>query len=241
MKRIVTPALKLASTTMICLGTAAAHAETVDSRPAMSDAYSVENARTAMDEVKQRWELAQTDMQTRMATFKGDLADFVRTDPVLQNVTWPYETCTDLQSIVPPPSEGWGIRSDAPFTTNPIEDERAHISLVTYDAALTPADEEFFSTERSVAIHFSTDPANLTYWELTYADPTIREISYEAGPYGYPIRKMDKSVVLGDVAISITATDTADRDHYLAEMIRCAIDGGFLAPGVDPEILTETR
>lgn len=238
MKHVLTTVILNVAATL-CTSATGALADMPNTQPVMSQAYTVENAQAAMDDVKRRWDIAQAEQQNRLAAFEGNFEDFVRTDPILQNVTWPYDACTDLITLIPPPSRGWGVRSLAPFTTNPVADEHAQFSLVTYDMNLPSSDEDFFKSERSVFFNLSADPSHLMLWDMVYSNPDMRDMTYEPGPYGYPVRKMDGAVMLGNVAVTISATHPEDQAHYLAKMIRCAIDGGLLANGVDPTILTE--
>ena len=89
------------------------YAEAQETRPIFSESYSVADAMAAYSEIDRRWDEAQAEQQSRFAAFEGDHADFVRSDPILQDVEWPYEECTSVVSLIPPPMPGWGISSDA--------------------------------------------------------------------------------------------------------------------------------
>ncbi|MDO6591217.1 hypothetical protein DS901_17240 [Loktanella sp. D2R18] len=214
-------------------------AQDVLAQPLMSEPYAAENAQTAMDEIKLRWDAAQQEQQDRFAAFSGDYNDFVRSDPILQNVTWPYEACTDLISLIPPPLDGWGVRSDAPFTQNPIEDKRAEFGLVTFDADVPTNDPAFFGSEDSVSISLSASVDNVVLWNMMYGEPTMRESMYVPGPYNYPVSNMDGSVLFGDVLVRISATDETNAQLYLETMIGCAIAGGMIAEGIDVTTLRD--
>ncbi len=209
-------------------------------RPVMSAPYEVASARVAMGEIKTRWDAAQIEQQNRFAVFEGDFQDFVRSDPIMQDVTWPYDTCTDLISLIPPPNDGWGLRSDASFTQNPVDDVRAQVGLVTYDLDLSSDHPDFYGTERSVFITLSAAPENRTFWEMAMNEPALRAASFKPGPYNYPIGLHDGGVLLGDVFVRVSGTDEADSLRYLEQMIGCAIQSNMIADGVDPSTLRET-
>jgi hypothetical protein len=215
-------------------------ADDITMQPLMSEPYTAENAQTALDAVKLRWDAAQQEQQNRFAAFDGEVSDFVRSDPVLQNVTWPYENCTDLISLIPPPLDGWGLRSAAPFTKNPVEAERAEFSLVTYDPTIPTNDPAFYGSEESVYIAFSASPDSLELWKMMYNEPSLREQMFVPGPYNYPVSGMDGGVQLGEVSIKISGTDEDAANMYLEVIIGCAIAGGMIAEGIDPTTLSLT-
>lgn len=226
-----------------CMTTLIAHeasAEPKDLRSVMSAPFTVDNAQAAYDEVRSRWVAAQKEQQARYSAFKGKLEDFVRSDPILQAVSWPYGACSDMMSLIPPPLDGWGLRSEAPFTKNPVAGERAEVSMVTYDQNLTVDDPDFFGSERSVQITVGISPDSKAFWDMAISQPAMRAAMLESGPYNYPIMIMGGGVVLGDVLVSVTANEEADKLAYLKKMIGCAIQNGMIATGVDPATLSET-
>ena len=233
----------LKTSVLACLVTMAAStvsADARDPRPVMSAPYTVANARAAYDEVRSRWVAAQQEQQARYSAFDGELEDFVRSDPILQAVSWPYGACSDMLGLIPPPMDGWGLRSDAPFTTNPVEEERAAVWIVTYDQDLTSDDDDFFASERSVHIRVGVSADSKAFWEMALSQAAMRDAMFEPGPYNYPVTIAGADVLLGDVLVSVSSTDETAKLAYLEKIIGCAIESGMIAEGVDPATLTET-
>lgn len=216
-----------------------AGAEDMSNRPTMSEAYEMPNALEAFKEVKIRWDAAQIKMQNRFAKHKGSIDDFKRTDPVLQQVSWRYGACTDLVSLIPPPMSDWGIRSEAPFKEVPLSEERAQVSLVYFDPNKDPSDSDFFKTEESVFITLTASPDSIKLLELSLAEPIMREAQFKPGPYNYPVLRYGNGTLLGNYVVDVTGTSEINDARYLEEMIRCAIDGGLIAKGIDPDSLTD--
>jgi hypothetical protein len=205
----------------------------------MSAPYTVDDARVAYDEVRSRWVAAQQEQQARYSAFDGELKDFVRSDPILQAVSWPYGTCADMLGLIPPPMDGWGLRSEAPFTTNPVEDSRAEVWMVTYGQSLTSDDDDFFASERSVHIRVGISPDSKAFWDMALSQAGMRDAMFEPGPYSYPVTIAGADVLLGDVLVSVSSTDVTAKLSYLERIIGCAIESGMIAEGVDPAELTE--
>lgn len=230
-------ACSLAVMTAACASAVTAQAQ--EPRPVMSTPYIADNANAAYGEIRSRWLIAQAEQQVRYSAFEGTLEEFVRSDPVLQAVSWPYGACIDMLSLIPPPLEGWGLRSEAPFTKNPVEDIRAEVSMVTYDQNLTSDDPDFYASERSVYITVGVSPDSKAFWDMALSQPALRDAMLEPGPYNYPVTIMGGGVLLGDVLVSINATDEADRLAYLEKMIGCAINNDMIAQGIDRATLKE--
>ena len=81
-------------------------------------------------------------------------------------------------------------------------------------------------------------------WVQQYASPQMAQEAYRPGPYGYPIHKFRPSVVLGKFFVLVegdgrdAAQNEVDVEMFYEKIIGCGIDGGLVAPGVDPEKLT---
>lgn len=204
----------------------AAHAQ--DTQPVFSEPYEVSDARQAMDNVRARWQAAQAEQMERYSKHKGTLEEFVRNDPVLQDVSWPYGTCTDMLSLIPPPLEGWGLRSSRPFPKNPIGEEQAEISYVTYDAT---------GRERSVTINLTSAAVSVEALESMLSNEMMRDAAFDKGPYNHPIGKYGSGALIGNVVVNISGTGEQPAAEYLSAMIKCAINSGFLAKGIDPGTL----
>lgn len=229
-----------ALTCLVTMAASTVSADAEDPRPVMSAPYTVDNARAAYDEVRSRWLAAQQEQEARYSAFDGELEDFVRSDPILQAVSWPYGACTDMLSLIPPPSDGWGLRSEAPFTTNPVEESRAEVWMVTYDQSLTSDDSDFFASERSVHIRVGVSPDSKAFWDMALSQAGMRDAMFEPGPYNYPVTIAGSEVLLGDVLVSVSSTDEAAKLAYLEQIVGCAIESGMIAEGVEPTTLRET-
>lgn len=208
-----------------------------EGRPVFSEPYVVANAGAAYTEIDVRWDAAQAEQQARFSAFEGDASEFVRNDPILQQVSWPYEDCTDLISLIPPPMEGWGVRSDASFVKNPVGPERAQVGYVRYAPGMSSAEEGFFGTEESVSASFSTSPDMVQFFGMMIGQEAMRDVAFDEGPYGYPLFKHTNRTLLGHVTVEVSATQPEDAQLYLQEIIGCAIRTGLIAEGVDPESL----
>lgn len=208
--------------------TLASTARAQDTQPIFSEPYEVTDARQAMDEVRARWKAAQTQQMERYSKHTGTLEDFVRSDPIVQDVSWPYGACTDMLSLIPAPLEGWGLRSSMPFPKNPIGEEQAEISYMTYDAA---------GKEVSVTINLSSATANVQALENMMSNEQMRAVAFDAGPYNHPIGKYGSGALIGNVVVNISGTGEKPAAEYLSVMIKCAIESGFIAKGLDPSTL----
>ena len=208
-----------------------------DGRPVFSDPYEVADVVAALVEVKARHEQTQADLFEAYSQFEGKLEDFERTDPILQQVTWSYETCTDLHSLFPPPLEGWGVRSDAPWTTLPVDDMRGEIYFVTFDPLLDQKTAEM--SEKSVYIQITANAATVEAHKMGLSNEILRDIKFEPGPYNYPVLRHVGGTLLGDYLVSISGSDPEVESAYLAEMISCAIQNDLIAEGIDPATLRD--
>ncbi|SHH33612.1 hypothetical protein SAMN05444003_2860 [Cognatiyoonia sediminum] len=213
------------------------YAEAQDTRPIFSESYSVADALAAYAEIDRRWDEAQAEQQSRFVAFEGDQADFVRSDPILQDVEWPYEECTSVVSLIPPPMPGWGISSDASYVQIPVSDENAEVTYIRFDPSLTSADREFYQTEEYVSIRVVKSVETQQFFEMMYAQEAMRSAMFDLGPFNYPMMKQTDGVVLGDVGVAVTATNPETQKAYLELIVGCAIKSGFISELVDPASL----
>lgn len=232
--------LKSSATTLALLlaSMSAAHAQ--EARPVFSDPYTVADAAEAKAELEARWEAAEAEQMARFSTHEGDLSDFVRTDPILQAVTWEYGACTDMVSLLPPPMDDWGLGSNVESTRMTLEDERAEVFYKTFDASLPSDDPDFFGTEESVVVRINDQPEMVELTKMRMENEMMRDLAYDEGPYGYPIEKFGNRALLGKYTVDVTGTDEALALAYFTQMIGCAIEGGLIAEGIDPATLRDT-
>jgi len=225
---------------LICalfLSVGGVNAQDAETRPVFSERYETEDVLSAHVEVKSRWDQSQEEQAKRFSEFDGVLDDFVRTDPILQDVTWDYGACSDVISLIPPPLEGWGLRSEASYVEIPVSEERAQVHYVRYDPALGSGDDTFYQSERSVALNISISPDNEQFFEMMLGQQGMRDVLFDAGPYNYPLMKGTNRTQLGPYMIEVSATDPEDATAYLTRVIACGVKGGLLAPGLDPTTL----
>lgn len=232
----LTPVLGISTLVLAC-GIGAAWAQTNDVRPVFSEPYTVSDARAAFVAINERWDAAEAEQRARFSAFDGKIDDFVRTDPILQRVSWDHDTCVNLISLIPPPQNGWGLRSEASFVEIPVSDTRAQVVYVRYGAGLASDDEAFFSSEQSVSVVLSTSPDMVQFFDMMMGQEALRDASFDKGPFDYPLLKHSNKTLLGDVTIDVTATRPEDARLYLQEIIRCAIENGMIAASVDPDAL----
>ncbi|MEM8537051.1 MAG: hypothetical protein AAGF56_04230 [Pseudomonadota bacterium] len=205
-----------------------------------SEPYMAANAVEALAEREARWEAAEAEQMVRFTSHEGDMADFVRTDPILQAVSWDYGTCIDMVSLLPPPMDGWGLGSNAKSVRMVADDQRAEIFYKTFDPDLSSDHPDFFRSERSVVVRISDQPAMVEITKMRLENEMMREAAYNEGPYGYPIERFGNRAVLGKYTVDVSGTDDAMALAYFTQIIGCAIDNGLIADGLDPASLRDT-
>ncbi|MCH2076577.1 MAG: hypothetical protein MK180_06780 [Rhodobacteraceae bacterium] len=214
-----------------------ASAEDQAPRPVFSEPYTVSDASAAYDAIDSRWDQTQIEQQERYSKHEGDYTTFVRSDPILQSVSWPYETCTDLISLIPPPVEDWGISSDASFVENPVKEDRAELIYVRFDPELQSDDEAFFQTEEYLTIMIARSPETVQAFEMMYEQEALRSVIFTAGPYNYPLMNQTNATIFGNISVGVTSNREEVATQYLTEIIGCAIKGGLVADIIDPASL----
>ncbi len=213
-------------------------ADDVTSQPVLSERYEVADAMAAMQTVMDRWDAAQAEQQARFGAFDGDFADFVRTDPILQDVTWPYGSCTDLVSLIPPPAENWAIRSEFALRDNPVTPDRAEIFFVSYDPTRASDDPNFWTDSKTVTIRITSSPDQTQSLQMMLSEPMMRDAMFEPGPFGYPKQRFANATLLGPYLVDVTGTGEEAPAQYFEQIVGCAIDSGLIAEGVDRATLT---
>ena len=178
---------------------------------------------------------ARDEVRRRIAVETGQDMDEVPLD-----VTWPYGPCTDAASLIPPPREGWRLfalsAGEWPQTA-----DMARITYSSVDETLTPGTPEYGASKQNFSVHISSGTGNTQAMKDTYSNPQMAEMLLESGPYNYPIRKMPagfpgRGVLLGEYFVQLDGTGK-DMDAYFSTIIKCGIDSGLIADGVDPATL----
>lgn len=166
-----------------------------------------------------------------------------RIDEVPLDVSWPYGTCTDAASLIPPPKEGWRLFALSPGEW-PQGPEFARITYSSVDESLTPGTSEYSASKENLSIYISSGTPDTQAMKDLYADPQLAELMLVPGPYNYPVRKMPtgfvgRGVLLGDLFVQTDGTGK-DMDAYFNTIVKCAIDNGLVAEGVDTGSLRDT-
>lgn len=209
--------------------------------PLISEPYAVSDARAAMDAIMTRDDLAEAEDRRRFDAFDGRMEEFVSSQPLFQDVTWGYGPCTDLVSLIPPPMDGWAIRSDFGRVENPIQDARAEIHYEYYDHGIPPGEPGFSDPSNMITIRVTESAESAEYMSMMLANEAMRSAMLDSGPYGYPVMKMAPgSTQLGPYGVQITGNSPERVQMYLTQMVGCAIDSGLIADGVDPASLSNT-
>ena len=211
-------------------------------RPVLSDPYTVENVVSAIAEATMRSKTADTEQLARFSQHEGAWDTFTRTDSILQQVSWPYGDCTDLTSLIPPPDDGWGLRSETlivSLSAPKISDERAEVSFTYLDPSPELIGDDVFKTSQTVTITITSNPAASAAIKQSLANPALRDAMFTPGPYGYPVLPFSNAALLGDYTVDVVGTGMEHPSRYFAKIVKCAIDNGLIAEGVDPAELTE--
>ncbi|WP_417250611.1 hypothetical protein [Celeribacter sp.] len=226
----------------LILGAPSVAAQDAPTRPVFSEAYVVHGLMAGIAEATARSKAAAAEQTTRFSQHEGAFEAFVRSDPIVQQVNWPYGTCTDMLSLVPPPMDGWGLRSETLAVQTPnITDTFVEVSYVTFGASDDGQGDDVYASEQSVTITINADPAAAVTFGIGFSDPNMRAALLTDGPYGYPILPYGgHSTLLGPYLVGVTGTGTESPARYFEQMIRCAIDNGLIAEGLDLAIFSET-
>lgn len=245
---VKTPARLIGALRRLALGAAlslglvcAAQAQGVAGQPLISEPHEVADARAAMDEIMVRDDEAEAEDRRRFGDFEGPMEEFVTSQPLYQDVTWNYGPCTDLVSLIPPPMDGWAIRSDFGRVENPVTNVRAEISYIYYDHGISPGEPGFFDSSNSINIRVTDHTDSASAMAMILGNEAMRSRMLDTGPYGYPVMKMNPGeTLLGPYGVMISGVDPERVQMYLTQMVGCAIEGGLIADGVDPASLSDT-
>lgn len=202
-------------------------------RPKFSAPLEAEHALDAFTQAKEIGGAAEADLQSRYLADPDREEPHKRTDPILYDVSWPYQACSDINTILPPPMDGWGIRALTAQKSIPITETNATVHYYAYADAQNP--EDFPKT--SVTFKMSSNPADVEGMGIFLSRPEMRSVMFKDGPFGYPVMKMQTGALVGDVLVYISATDEVDAEKYLEKIIGCATKSQFLPEGIDAEQL----
>lgn len=219
------------------VGVSSVAADMHTERQIISDAYMVENARAAMDEIMARDDAAEEVDQAAFMSGDFSLEDFVSSQPMFQGVYWPAGPCVDLVSLYPSPPDGWAIASDWGRSENPIGEDRAELFYVRIPD-LPLDDPGFVAAQQSVVVRVTANPAQAQLWNMQMDNDQMRDLGFDDGPFGYPLMKYQTATMLGDFFVDVSGTGTGHAEAFLETIIGCAIDSGLIAHGVDPSTLT---
>lgn len=196
------------------------------SGPNSAPANEVESAQEAQEEAARRRE----DMPAMAETGQ-------RADAEIEQITWDYGPCTDAASLLPPPPDGWGLLNDTPLGEWPINAENARINYTYADETLEPNTAEYAAALQNLSIYISSGTPSTEALATSLAEPVLRDAQFEPGPYNYPVLRFGRSVLLGAYFVQLDGTG-AELDETFSKIIRCGIEGGLIAEGVDPATLT---
>ena len=157
------------------------------------------------------------------------------------DVSWQYGPCQDAASLLPPPFETWGIISDLSRGEWPSTAEMARITYTSVDRTLDPTSAEYGASKENISIYISSGTPSVTGMADMYSNEQLKDVMLEPGPFGYPIRKTPagfpgRTVLLGPYLVQLDGTGK-DMDRYFETIVKCGIQGGLIADGVDPSSL----
>ncbi|MEO1039596.1 MAG: hypothetical protein AAFX09_08620 [Pseudomonadota bacterium] len=187
---------------------------------------SVTNAGEAQLEAARRRDATPVDAETGQ-----------RPDAEIEQITWEYGPCRDAASLIPPPLEGWGLLNDTPLGEWPIDADNARITYTYVDETLEPGTAEYAASRENMSIYISSGTAVTEALQTSLLEPVLREISFAPGPYNYPVGRFGQSALLGPYYVQMDGTGEGLNEVF-DTIVRCAIEGGLIADGVDPATLT---
>lgn len=159
-------------------------------------------------------------------------------------VSWDYGPCQDAASLLPPPMKTWGIISDLSRGEWPNTAEMARITYTSVDESLDPTSAAFGASKETISISISSGTASVSGMADMYSNEQLKDVMLAPGPFGYPIQKTPagfpgRTVLLGAYLVQLDGTGK-DMDRYFETIIKCGIEGGLIADGVDPSSLQVT-
>ena len=185
-----------------------------------------------------REKLAARDEKRRMLAYQTGQ----QIDTGLISMSWPYGPCTDAATLIPPPLEGWGTFIDLSPGEWPTTPEFARITYSYSDETLDPNSAEYGASKQNISIYISTGTANVDGIRQMYTEASLRDMMLMPGPYNYPIQKTPpdypgSTVLLGDYLVQTDGTGR-DMNQYFEMIVKCGIDSGLIAEGVELSDLT---
>lgn len=161
----------------------------------------------------------------------------------VEPITWDYGTCTNARTLIPSPLEGWGLMNDTSVGEWPINVDNARLVLTKAGDPHDPPTLGRSATD-STAIYISSGTATVKALQDMYNNEQLRPSFFEPGPYNYPVRKgvpgaLHQEVLLGPYRVLVDGNN-ADNGEYFRQIIKCAIESGLIADGVDPLSLRDT-
>ena len=187
-----------------------------------------------------RDQLAQLDQERReLAVQTGSSLGF----PIIE-VSWDYGPCKDAASLLPPPMETWGITSDLSRGEWPNTPEMARITYTSVEESLDPTSAEYGASKENISIYISSGTPSVSGMADMYSNEQLKDVMLAPGPFGYPIQKTPpgfpgRTVLLGPYLVQLDGTGK-DMDRYFETIVKCGIEGGLIADGVDPSSLEVT-
>ena len=162
----------------------------------------------------------------------------------IMDVTWEYGPCRDAASLLPPPFETWGIISDLSRGEWPSTAEMARITYTSVDQTLDPTSAEYGASKENISIYISSGTPSVSGMADMYSNEQLKDVMLEPGPFGYPVRKTPagfsgRTVLMGSYLVQLDGTGK-DMDLYFETIVKCGIQGGLIADGVDPSSLQVT-
>lgn len=121
---------KLVLATGLVLACEAGVAQTDDTeRARFSEPLSAQSALDAFTQAAELGEIAETELQKRYLENQDQSEPLKRTDPILYAASWPHDACNSIETLIPPPLEGWGLRALNNLGEIPINDLNADIAF----------------------------------------------------------------------------------------------------------------
>lgn len=210
--------------------------QTVDAPPRITLDTSPINASSPSDAVAQ---INERDEARRMLAYETGQ----NIDELLIDVSWPYGQCMDAASLIPPPQDGWRVFAMSAGEW-PQREDFARITYSSVDENLAQGTPEYQASKENFSVYVSSATPDVQAMNDLYTNEQLAEMMLMPGPYNYPIRKVPegfigRGVLLGDYFVQVDGTGK-DLQSYFAQIIRCGIDNGLIAAGVDTSTLRST-
>lgn len=176
----------------------------------------------------------------RGANTSVDVETGYRPAAKIEQITWKYGPCTNAKTLIPPPLEGWGLLNDTPLGEWPVNVDSAQITFTFADNTLDPQSNAYGQSKQNTSIYISSGTPTTEGLEQFLNNEQLRDGMFEPGPYNYPVQKYANGTLVGPYFVQVDGNGNATKE-YFAKIIKCAIDSGLIANGVDASSLRETR